>query len=189
MTPRPDDDAPFILPEAELRLWRQVTASVHPLRPCRPISGPMPPSEEQRPGANLPAPTARHGHATAPPTRRTDPELAHGQAAGLDKRSLLRLRRGRLRIEGRLDLHGQRQVDAHRLLSSFLAASQDAGRRCVLVITGKGARGDGVLRREVPRWLNEPANRPRVLAFSHATPPDGGEGALYVLLRRPRAHR
>lgn len=191
MPPRPDDDAPFVLPEAERRLWRQVTATVHPLQPCRPTFAPSPPSDEQRPGSDRPAPASaeRHGHTAAPPMRPTDPDLAHGQAAGLDKRSLLRLRRGRLRIEGRLDLHGHTQVEAHRLLSTFLAASQSAGRRCVLVITGKGARGEGVLRREVPRWLNDPANRPRVLAFSHATPPDGGEGALYILLRRPRVHR
>jgi DNA-nicking Smr family endonuclease len=59
----------------------------------------------------------------------------------------------------------------------------------VLVITGKGLRADGgggVLRNAVPRWMNEPPNRERILAFAHATPPDGGEGALYVLLRRTR---
>ena len=87
-------------------------------------------------------------------------------------------------------MHNLRQDEAHRLLTGVLAASQTAGRRCVLVITGKGYGADGaigVLKTMVPRWLLEPPNRSRVLAFCHATRGDGGEGALYVLLRRCRA--
>ncbi len=80
------------------------------------------------------------------------------------------------------------QAEAHRALTAFVVGQQAAGRRCVLVITGKGsAKGRaGILRAAVPRWLNEPPNRERVLAFDFARPRDGGEGALYVLLRRLR---
>ena len=104
----------------------------------------------------------------------------------------MRLRRGLLPVEGRIDLHGMTQDQAHGALDRYLAASGAAGRRCVLVITGKGYRPDGstgVLRAAVPRWLNQMPNRERVLAFCHATPADGGEGALYVLLRRQRHRR
>jgi DNA-nicking Smr family endonuclease len=115
-------------------------------------------------------------------------ELVHGKAAGLDKRTLMRLRRGLIAPVTQIDLHHQTQEEAHRLLDGFLAASQANGQRCVLVITGKGygSAGAGVLKTMVPRWLNEQPNRARVLAFCHAVPAHGGEGALYVLLRRVR---
>jgi DNA-nicking Smr family endonuclease len=119
----------------------------------------------------------------------SQPELGHGVAPGLDKRTLIKLRRGQFRVEDDIDLHNFTQEQAHRALDAFLAASHAAGRRCVLVITGKGLKSDGTigaLRHGVPHWLNLPPNRARVLAFCHATPADGGEGALYVLLRRPR---
>jgi DNA-nicking Smr family endonuclease len=99
------------------------------------------------------------------------------------------MRRGQLPIEARIDLHGQTEEDAHRALASFIIGAQGAGHRCVLVVTGKGLRQDGrtgVLRRNVPRWLNETPNRARILAFCHAQPRDGGEGALYLLLRRQK---
>ncbi len=112
---------------------------------------------------------------------------------GVDKRSVDRLRRGKLPVEARLDLHGMTQTEAETALARFLAGAQAAGRRCVLVITGKGAAREremfespGVLKRMVPVWLNAPANRARVLAFAAARPQHGGAGALYVLLKRQR---
>ena len=121
------------------------------------------------------------------------PELEKGAVVGVDKRTVGRLKRGKLPVEGRLDLHGLTQNEAERALSTFLARSQERGHRCVLVITGKGGerRGEdfertGVLRRMVPLWLNAPANRARVLAFDEARAQHGGGGALYVLLKRPR---
>jgi DNA-nicking Smr family endonuclease len=93
-----------------------------------------------------------------------------------------------LPVEDSIDLHGLTQNEAARALGSFLARAQDAGCRCVLVITGKGTTKDegGVLRAMAPNWLNEPANRARVLAFDTAQPKHGGLGALYVLLKRKR---
>ncbi|MDJ0950025.1 MAG: Smr/MutS family protein [Alphaproteobacteria bacterium] len=106
----------------------------------------------------------------------------------------MRLRRGQLPIDARLDLHGMTQAEAHRALADFIAISHDAGRRCVLVITGKGGRAEdvsttqrtGVLRQAVPQWLSGPPNAALVLATAPARPKDGGAGALYVLLRRRR---
>lgn len=114
-------------------------------------------------------------------------DLLHGQAPGLDKRTQQRLRRGQVHIEARLDLHGLTQTVAHQTLERFLERAHMAGKKTVLVVTGKGLRADGeigVLRRAVPRWLNEAPMRQWVHAFDHAAPRDGGEGALYIVMRR-----
>lgn len=138
----------------------------------------------RKPAAQSPV---ANGH--APERRSSLPELTHGSQPGLDKSSAKKLKRGLHSIEGRIDLHGMTQEQAHRALNSFIDGSHGAKKRCVLVITGKGLKQDGsvgVLRSAVPRWLNEAPNRERVLAFSYATPKDGGEGALYVMLKRKR---
>ncbi|MBC8158823.1 MAG: Smr/MutS family protein [Rhodospirillales bacterium] len=177
------------LSREDAELWRFVTQSIKPLA-GRAVM--MPPDEPEsdmvrrvrqmrRHAAPLPMPQ--------PPGANETPEITHGQTAGMDKRTAQRMRRGKMAIEGCLDLHGLTQEEAYRALSSFLAGSQNAGRRCVLVVTGKGTRQDGragVLRTNVPHWLNQPPNRARVIGFSHAAQKDGGSGALYVLLQRAR---
>ncbi len=118
---------------------------------------------------------------------RGNDDVTRHSEPGIDRRQALRLKRGQLPIEARLDLHGLTQAAAHRELAAFVARSHAAGKRVLLVVTGKGTReGTGVLRAAVPRWLSEPALRERVLATRPATPRDGGDGALYVLLRRAR---
>jgi DNA-nicking Smr family endonuclease len=108
--------------------------------------------------------------------------------AGIDRANAERLKRGQHRIEARLDLHGLTQADAHRVLALFVRSAHEAGRRCVLVITGRGlgANGSGVLKSALPRWLEEPELRRQILATSPARPCHGGAGALYLLLRRRR---
>jgi len=112
------------------------------------------------------------------------PDLSHGAGPGLDRRTQERMRRGQIDISACIDLHGMTQAEAHRTLGGFLFDVQAQGHKAVLVITGKGKMGEGVLRDAVPRWLNEPENRQMIRAFSHAAPKDGGEGALYVLMKR-----
>src|SRR5581483_4088766 len=107
--------------------------------------------------------------------------------AGIDRARAERLKRGKLAIEARLDLHGMTQDEAHRAISGFIGGSRASGLRCVLVITGRGAVGGGVLRQAVPRWLDEPGLRRHVLAITPAQPRDGGAGALYILRRRSEA--
>lgn len=115
------------------------------------------------------------------------PQLDHRRAPGLDKSTAGRFAKGMMEIDAVIDLHGLTQPVAHAALSRFIIGSNDLDRRCLLVITGKGNReGTGVLKAEVPRWLNEPNLRGRILAFTHAQPKDGGHGALYVLLKRRR---
>ena len=115
------------------------------------------------------------------------PPLVADRFAGYDKANADRLRRGQHPVEGRLDLHGMTQAEAHRALASFIRGARVSGKRCVLVITGRGRLGGGVLRAAVPRWLAEPEFRPHLLAIATAQPRDGGTGALYVMLRRTRA--
>lgn len=115
------------------------------------------------------------------------PELTPGKSAGLDKRNAQRLKRGQLRPEAHIDLHGMTQAEAHTELKGFVAECQMADLRTLLVITGKGSVKDGgVLRRMVPRWLNQPPLRAMVVAIEQAAPRDGGLGAYYLLLRRRR---
>ncbi|MER8483054.1 Smr/MutS family protein [Mesorhizobium sp. M1322] len=106
----------------------------------------------------------------------------------LDEPTLEKLSKGRLPIEGRVDLHGLSQDEAYSLLFSFLHRAHAGGIRYVLVITGKGSSsgGDGILRRAVPAWLSTPAFRPLVSSHDHAARNHGGSGALYVRLRRAR---
>ncbi len=116
------------------------------------------------------------------------PELRAGIAADLDARTMERLRRGRMRPEARLDLHGMTQDEAHEAVTGFIAASRSAGRRCVILITGRGrvAKGGGILREQTPRWLNLQPVRGNILGFAEAQPKHGGAGALYVLLKKKR---
>lgn len=126
-------------------------------------------------------------NAPPPVPKPVAPPLERGKVAGVDKRQAERLKRGKTEIESRIDLHGMTLENAHRRLSDFLEDAQDAGKRAVLVVTGKGVReGTGVIRAQVPRWLNEPRLRPLVLAYEYAQPKDGGMGALYILLRKKR---
>ncbi|MGH7111841.1 MAG: Smr/MutS family protein [Stellaceae bacterium] len=159
-------------------LWRAVMRDVVPL-PGRPERA-LPRSLDTAPPRSGAAPQAP-----------TPPPVPRPFAAGfvdLDRATAERLKRGMHPIEARLDLHGMTQSEAHRALVGFVADSRAAGRRCVLIITGRGlASGEpGVLKRAVPRWLDEPGLRPQVLAIAAAQPRHGGSGALYLLLRRRR---
>ena len=116
------------------------------------------------------------------------PEHCHGLAPGLDRRTRAGLRRGRVKIEARLDLHGLDKAAASEALHGFLERAYTGGKKTVLVITGKGLRKGGevgVLRQAVPKWLNTEPMREWVHAFDYASPRDGGEGALYIVMRRP----
>jgi DNA-nicking Smr family endonuclease len=110
----------------------------------------------------------------------------------LDRRQKQRLARGTQAIDARIDLHGRSQAEAHAALLRFLRRAQGNRAKFVLVITGKGTRGRsdgearGVLQRQVPLWLSLPEFRPYVIGFEPAGLSHGGEGALYVRVRRAR---
>ena len=174
----------------EQSLWRQVTGDVEPISAQPPKESKTQPATDK---AKKPKPPKVKTATIAPPPpappvrAKPQPELAPGKSAGLDKRNAQRLKRGQLRPEARVDLHGMTQSQAHAELNGFVAECRMADRRTVLVITGKGSvREGGVLRRMVPRWLNQPPLREMVIAIEQATPRDGGAGAYYLLLRRRR---
>lgn len=167
--------------KADNALWRRAVRDVRPLAPRPPPAPPAPvPPVEKLPAEKQPA---RH----SPPAAPGHPPLALDRFAGIDRANAERLKRGKHAIEGRLDLHGMTQDEAHRALGVFISGARAGGKRCVLVITGRGRVGGGVLKSSVPRWLDEPALRSYVLAIATAQPRDGGAGALYVMLRRTRA--
>jgi DNA-nicking Smr family endonuclease len=180
------------LSEEERTLWGGVIRSITPLRRRRAAAAEapgeaVPPRRQARakPASKaLPKPTPVQPPAA---TRAGPPPLAP-----LGRRFRQEVARGRRAIDGRFDLHGMTQARAHDALLGFLRSAQARGARTVLVITGKGAPGDdmigerGVLRRQVPRWLRLSEFREFVVGFDTAGPGHGGEGALYVSLRRLR---
>jgi DNA-nicking Smr family endonuclease len=171
-------------------LWAQVTRDVKPLpvREAR-IDHPVPGPDAAPPPKARPAPRSYRTTALPepPPIAAAARELRHGAAPGLDRRTQTNMRRGKMAVEGRLDLHGMTQSVAHGELVGFLTRAYGQGKRCVLVITGKGTRDTGeigVLRQAVPGWLNAPPLKELIHAFDHAARPHGGAGALYILLKR-----
>ena len=177
---RPADGARRLTPEEEALLdW-----AMRDVKPRRRRTKPPAPAPAAPAAKAAPAPSP------APPRPRPLPPLdPEAPAPGLDKRTGERFARGAMRIDARLDLHGLHQAEAHRELVGFIADAFAAGRRLVLVITGKGGgpgESRGVLRSAAPRWLNEAPLREKILAVREARPQHGGSGALYVLLKRRR---
>lgn len=175
-------------PEEKL-LWVQAMRDAETLPPGKRPAPKATPDAPVAPEAIKPTPAR---HRPPPPTvakkRHVAPTLAAGAVVDMDRRTAERLKRGQMPVEATLDLHGHTRAEAHGELAAFLDGCYAAGRRCVLIVTGKGATktGGGVLRAEVPKWLNEAPNRAHILAFARAQPQHGGGGALYVLLRRRR---
>jgi DNA-nicking Smr family endonuclease len=174
------------LSEEERALWESVAKQTRPLRKKSRAAKPHDTAPvEETPAAASPKPL--------PPARIpriSTPELPP-PLAPIGRRERSQLSRGRKEIEARLDLHGMTQIRAHRALSGFLQRAHSEGLTFVLVITGKGKMGveaeRGVLRRQVPQWLNLPEFRTLVVGFEEAHIGHGGEGALYVRIRRSRA--
>jgi len=175
------------LSEDERALWDLVARQVKPLRKHRVTKAPASPRSEASPAA----PVAKHSAPAKPVVPAPAPRIAKPAVpplAPLGKRERAKLSRGRSEIEARLDLHGMTQMRAHRALSGFLQRAHHEGLTFVLVITGKGRSGgeSGVLRRQVPEWLSLPEFRAFVVGFEEAHIGHGGEGALYVRIRRAR---
>jgi len=171
------------LSDEEQALWSGFARSITPLRGVKQLGrtpeNSRPPSSPPKPLDVVPSPAKP---AKAPPL------------APLERRLKQRVARGREPIDARIDLHGMTQSQAHSALLGFLRRSQADGSRMVLVVTGKGTdRGDrdpaaprGVLKRQVPLWLALPEFRSLIVGFENAHIGHGGQGALYVKLRRPR---
>lgn len=182
MSPR-DGSRRRLLTQDERVLWTTFTRTIAPLRAARPATD----TESEADTAVLaqPAlPLALRPGAPPPAAAKVPPP----SLAPLGRRLRQRVARGREAIDGRLDLHGLTQSEAHAALLRFLRNASARQARLVLVITGKG-RGEGergVLKRQVPQWLGLPEFRAYVIGFEDAHIQHGGEGALYVRIRRSK---
>ncbi|WP_024338690.1 Smr/MutS family protein [Bradyrhizobium japonicum] len=175
------------LSEEDRELWDLVAKQVKPLKKHRAAKAHAAPRAELPPTAPaMRSASSPRSVAAAPAPRLPKPSVP--PLAPIGKRERTRLSRGRSEIEARLDLHGMTQMRAHRALSGFLHRAHHDGLTFVLVITGKGRSGgeSGVLRRQVPEWLSLPEFRAFVVGFEQAAIGHGGEGALYVRIRRAR---
>ena len=176
--------------ETDAELWARVARSAKPIAKGRVAAAVEPPKPRAKAPAKEPAPPP--AKPVPKPVVKATP-TARGEA--LNRQTARQLERGKLPVEARLDLHGMRQREAHAALRRFLKSAQGQGYRHVLVITGKGAAADttrpfyeseerGVLRQTVPHWLAASDLAPVVLSYSEAPRRLGGEGALYVRLRK-----
>lgn len=181
--------------DKDSELWARVAETAAPLKGRNRVAVRSAPA---RPAPAKPRP-APETQAPAPqPVKARPKPRPPAVLAPLDRQTSRQLEKGRLAVEARLDLHGLRQRDAHAALRQFLKTAQARGHRHVLVITGKGAAQSesksfyaederGVLRAAVPLWLAEPDFAALVVSFSSAPRRLGGEGALYVRLRKARS--
>ena len=188
--------------DEDRELWERVKGSAVPLHRAQAFPAPAPraPSKAPPPSAPKPPPLGPFRVGQAADHRRSDdllPGLAESLARGplrMDAGTFGRLRKGKLRPEARIDLHGMTLAQAHPALTAFILNARAAGKRLVLVITGKGRPNDhdapmpvraGRLRHDVPRWLSLPPLSHAMLQVAPAHRRHGGEGALYVYLRAP----
>ncbi len=167
----------------ESRAWARVARTVKPIGPARDgledferaleAGEPVSPNRPRSSSASSLLAASGQGET---PVRRT--------ARAADRKGEKRVKRGRLELAGRIDLHGHTQASADALLRNFLARSRSDGARCVLVITGKGRGGEGVLRRNFLDWVQGPEASQFVSGYSEAHARHGGAGAFYLFLRR-----
>jgi DNA-nicking Smr family endonuclease len=179
-------------PEDDKRLWRLVASTVVPRAPVKP--------EKMRSKARIrPSLKADTAVSADPPTRLASiaplrlhpedlkapaPKPLKGPAGHIEPNRKLRIVKERDPIGARLDMHGLDQDQARATLEAFIRRSFGQGHRAVLVITGKGKVGQGVLKVRTPEWLADPSLREMVAGVSAADRRHGGEGALYVALKR-----
>jgi DNA-nicking Smr family endonuclease len=160
----------------EKKLWRRVAAGVKtrralPPEDAEPAERSGPATRSIKPQVMLRAPAKAKAEVAPSPQNR-----------GNEKR----VRRGKLEIGGSLDLHGHTQVSGRAALMRFLQSAQRRGDRTVIIITGVGRGGEGVMKRRLPEWLAEHDIRPFVSGFAPAHRSHGGAGAFYVFLKRAR---
>ena len=181
------------LSEEETILWHRVGRTVTPLRD-RPVVSPSAPEDAARefaaamnteklkpakaPAGDIKSPVS-HTH-QPPPTPRPSAEPR------IDRPTTRKIAKGRIAIDARIDLHAMTQDQAHDRLYAFLADTRSQGCRHVLVVTGKGRSlgSEGILKRMVPVWLNSPRFSGLVSGYSSASRQHGGEGAIYIRLRK-----
>ena len=167
----------------EKRAWARVAKTVRSLPGTPPAI--MPPLSDLEPEPSTGAPSSAN-KTPAPPTfiplpaNEKNPARSPVQDRGRERR----IRRGQAEIAATLDLHGHTRTSAHTALVRFLSTQRQAGAKCVLVITGKGKLGEGVLRNQLMQWLETSEAKALVNGYSSAHQKHGGGGAWYLFLRK-----
>ena len=189
---RPSDPPPPRREQSEWELWQQATAGARPVERGRDTvarRAPQGPVEKfWHPDLDAVDALRALVNGDAPFDLSDTDEFVEGWVAGLDHQVVGKLRRGEFAVQGHVDLHGLTRAEAKAAVDDFLRRSRSAGKRCVLVVHGRGLHSKDqlpVLKDALRTWLGSGRFARHVLAFATARPADGGAGAVYVLLRRP----
>lgn len=202
------------LTSEEERLWRQAMKDIEPLQDSTPfdLGDEVSASGSGKKGLhggkrNWESPSPKRFARVTPPVIRhpANPEPKRNPTApasldDLNRQEKQRVKRGKVEVDGKIDLHGLRQSEAHHLLIERIIDARSHGKRILLVVTGKGAskgrskdsaepfwaRGGGVLKQQVPVWLREEPLRSMIFSVQEAHQRHGGGGALYVFLKKVR---
>lgn len=193
----PQVATPAAPPVDAASLFRNAVAGVTPLEASARVrvdvpAPASPPRQVAHPDAEAMAELCDLVAGTAPFDITDGDEHLEGAMVGLDPRLLRRLRGGEFAYQGHLDLHGMTSEEARPAVDSFLTKAYHDGKRCVLIIHGRGHNSKDqvpVLKSRLATWLARGQRARLILAFASARPCDGGAGALYVLLRRQRSIR
>jgi DNA-nicking Smr family endonuclease len=160
------------------KLWSLMVKDVKPIKKEKPKAKPQ---ENKR--VSEPAVSKKEDKITS--DKKEKPQ--HTTFTGIDRNTDKKLKKGKMPIDSRLDLHGLTKVEAYETLKSFIERNYLEGKRNLLIVTGKGSReGTGIIKKSFPIWIQEQVIIQYVLQFYPAQPKDGGDGAFYVLLRRKR---
>jgi DNA-nicking Smr family endonuclease len=187
----------------EEELWQKVVSNaerMHPEKPLKPedfvtTHTPKPRKKAVFEPIAKSVPDAPSRPTTSVKLTPSITDHVRGQPVQMDRKSFDQMKRGKLRPEGKMDLHGMTLDRAHPALTRFILSAHASGKRLVLVVTGKGKERDdggpipvryGVLRHQVPQWLAMPPLSTAVLQVTQAHLRHGGGGAYYVYLRRAR---
>jgi DNA-nicking Smr family endonuclease len=175
------------LTDEDMQLWYYVSQSVEPMCGKTPLELPDYAQEELFSDEEVTAEDLQTLIDKNQIKEKSKPQLdyiKHGVQSGVDKSTAKKLTGGKFNIDAKLDLHGKTQDEALLSLRYFIKNSFETSKRGVLVVTGKGSNNDGILKNQVPRWMNISGIREYIIMFSYAQPKHGGDGALYVLLKR-----
>lgn len=165
------------LSSEEKSLWRRVSAGVKPRRP-------RPPEDVETALEAAPAPIKRAKPAKPSPSPQAKPAAPAPRPAPAQRDNERRIRRGQIEIDSKIDLHGHTYDSARAALIAFLLSARARGDRTVIVVTGKGRGGDGVLKRSLPDWLAARDLKGALAGYAQAHRDHGGAGAYYVFLKR-----
>ncbi len=169
----------------DINLWQETIQDVKKTKKKEYIERPLPENISIKNSINLT--TVYQGNSLE--------ELPIGGTDNIDKKTAQKFKRGEFKIERRLDLHGYTEDEAWDAVINFVKNAYIDNLRCILIVTGKGnphpenedfMQRRGILKEKVPQWLNSRELRPLILSISYSQIKDGGDGALYVLLRRKR---